>query len=140
MKTALFIITPLLLASCQSPSAPHETEQSRYREDVANAERAHEAQDAIEAHTRYADCKLAAESAYIKGLEANGTPLPGKQDEYQERVPGTFEKLRQQRDLEDTRCAKIEEAELERIRSHRQPDSLDPFPPGVAHATQTPGP
>jgi hypothetical protein len=49
MKTALFIITPLLLASCQSPSAPHETEQSRYREDVANAERAHEEQHVMEA-------------------------------------------------------------------------------------------
>jgi hypothetical protein len=137
MKAIFFIVTPLLLSSCQSPPAPHETEQSRYREDVARAARGHEAQDTLEAYTRYLDCKLAAESAYIKGLQAEGTPVPRKQDEYQERVPGAFEKLRQQRDLDDAECAGIRDADFEQTQPSTQPEPLDPFPPGVAHAART---
>jgi hypothetical protein len=63
--------------------------------------------------------------------------VPGKQGEYQERVPGAFEKLRRQRNLDDSECTRVRDVDFEQTQPSPQPEPLNAFPPGVAHATRT---
>lgn len=89
--------------------------------------------DAIEtarqaAYGRYLDCKASAENDFNAELAVQGRPVTGKPGLYTEKIPGAFEKLRQQENFDDTECRKVYEAELALIQPRLPTPTQAPQP------------
>lgn len=78
------------------------------------------------AYSRYLHCQAEAEEKHNRDLEVQGRPVPGKKGEYVEKIPGSFDKLQQQENFEDTECRKVYEAELGLIQPHVQQQESTP--------------
>ena len=102
MKHTTITLLLFLLSGCGTPPPP--------RVSIEEARN--------EAYSRYLECRVQAASNHDDGLEAQGTLVPGKKGRYAERVPGAFEKLRQQQNFDNSECRKIYEAELGLIQPH----------------------
>jgi hypothetical protein len=111
MPKCSVILLLILLTGCESqlpaPTPAVEDPAARAKATLDAIETARQA-----AYGRYVDCRATAESNFNDGLATQGTPTPGKKGMYTERIPGAFEKLRQQQNFDDTECRKVYEAEL----------------------------
>lgn len=125
MRICNTVFVLILLASCNSFQQPplHEDPAAKAKATLDAIETARQA-----AYGRYVDCKADAENTFNGQLEVKGTPVPGKPGRYTEKIPGAFEKLRQQENFDDTECRKVYEAELELIRPRVPPPTEGPQP------------
>jgi hypothetical protein len=115
----------ILLCGCNTAPqpAPVEDAAAKVRATLDAIETARQA-----TYTRYLDCRAGAEESFNRGLEVQGTPTPGKKGIFTEKIPGSFDKLRQQQNFDETECRKVYEAELGLIQPRVQSQTEVPQP------------